>query len=393
MQADEEGFLYPEVDSATCIDCGLCEKVCPIYNNKVSPRKPIETLAAKNRDEEVRRTSSSGGVFTLLAERTIKRGGVVFGARFDENWSVEHGYAETMEAVAAFRGSKYLQSRMGESYKQAEQFLKHGREVLFSGTPCQIAGLRSFLRKDYENLLLVDFVCHGVPSPLVFKKYLEEEKRQFARKGGKFSFALPSKHSLTGRDSHSASGVSVEAVSFRDKRLGWKKYSFALSLSKASAAGEKNTVSLSKCFQENTFMGAFLQNLILRPSCYACPAKGGRSGSDITLGDFWGIEKFLPDFDDDRGVSLVMAQSPKGGEALAELEMDCRTVDYAEAISGNASAEQSVSVPANRSYFFHEFKKRGFACAFRMTTSPKLICRLLRRLYRIRPLQKSNRRD
>lgn len=354
----------------------------------MSPRKPIETLAAKNRDEEVRRTSSSGGVFTLLAERTIKRGGVVFGARFDENWSVEHGYAETMEAVAAFRGSKYLQSRMGESYKQAEQFLKHGREVLFSGTPCQIAGLRSFLKKDYENLLLVDFVCHGAPSPLVFMRYLEEEKRRFARKGGKFSFALPSKHSLTESDSLKADGVCVEVVSFRDKRIGWKKFSFALSLSKATAAGEKNTVSLSKCFQDNTFMRAFLQNLILRPSCYACPVKGGRSGSDITLGDFWGIEKFMPGFDDDRGVSLVMAQSQKGCSILADLEMDCRTVDYSEAISGNASAEQSVSVPANRSYFFHEFKKRGFACAFRMTTSPKLICRLLRRLYRIRPLQK-----
>lgn len=380
LREDEEGFLYPEADKAVCIDCGLCEKVCPVINNKELPHLPMETLAAKNLDEDVRRASSSGGVFTLLAECVIGRGGVVFGARFDEKWEVAHGYAVTMEGVAVFRGSKYLQSRMGESYKQAERFLKQGREVLFCGTPCQIAGLRNFLRKDYDNLLLVDFICHGVPSPGVFRQYLEEEKRHFARKGGKFSFALSSKPSLAERDSLAGEEVRVEAVSFRDKRLGWKKYSFALSLSKATAAGEKNTVSLSKCFQEDPFMGAFLQNLILRPSCYACPAKGGRSGSDITLGDFWGIERVLPDFDDDRGASLVMAQTEKGREVLASLRMESRAVGYAEAVSCNPSAESSVAVPQDRARFFRVFKKGGFTRAFRYTQRRRLRGRLLHRL-------------
>jgi len=382
MREDEEGFLYPEADKAACIDCGLCEKVCPIYNKGVTHR-PLETFAAKNRDEEVRRLSSSGGVFSLLAERTVNRGGVVFGARFDENWDVVHGYADTMDGVAAFRGSKYLQSRIGESFKDVERFLKAGREVLFSGTPCQVAGLRRFLKKDYANLLLVDFVCHGVPSPGVFRQYLKEEKQQFARKGGKFSFALPSKHFLSERHSLAGEDVNVEAVSFRDKRLGWKKYSFALSLSKATAAGEKNTVLLSKCFQENAFMNAFLSNMILRPSCYACPAKGGRSGSDITLGDFWGIEKVMPALDDDRGVSLLCMNTVRGAEAVSVLKMENEVADYEAAVKHNPSMEHSVGIPVNRNYFFHQFGKKGFHAALQKTLSTRLADRLRRKLFRL----------
>ena len=143
MQLDEEGFLYPIVDTQKCIDCGLCENVCPIINRGKS-RSPINVFAAKNNNEEIRIKSSSGGIFTLLAEKIIIEGGVVFGAKFDKNWDVKHGYTETIEGLAAFRGSKYVQSQIEDNYQKAEKFLKQGRKVLFSGTPCQIAGLKCF---------------------------------------------------------------------------------------------------------------------------------------------------------------------------------------------------------------------------------------------------------
>lgn len=183
LHEDNEGFLYPQVDESLCIDCGLCEKVCPVIN-QADERTPLGVYAAKNPNESVRMQSSSGGVFTMLAERIIDEDGVVFGACFDERWEVVHSYVETKEALAKFRGSKYVQSKIGSTYQQVEGFLKSGRKVLFSGTPCQIAGLKKYLRKEYDNLLAVDFICHGVPSPGVFRTYLQEEiNRSFARQG------------------------------------------------------------------------------------------------------------------------------------------------------------------------------------------------------------------
>jgi coenzyme F420-reducing hydrogenase beta subunit len=173
MQEDTEGFLYPEIDKKSCVGCKVCEEVCPSVHPK-EPRTPLRVYAAKNKDEAVRLESSSGGIFTVLAEKIIDRKGVVFGARFNEDWEVIHSYVETKEKLSVFRGSKYVQSRIGESYKQAEEFLKAGRFVLFSGTPCQIAGLKLFLKKEYENLVTVDLICHGVPSPGVWRKYLDE---------------------------------------------------------------------------------------------------------------------------------------------------------------------------------------------------------------------------
>lgn len=174
LQRDSEGFLYPQVDAQLCIECGLCEKVCPVLHQAPKEQHPRQTLAAVNRDESVRETSSSGGVFTLLAEKVLARGGVVFGARYDEQWQVVIDYTESIEGLAAFRGSKYVQARTADTFKQCEAFLKAGRQVLYSGTPCQIAGLHRFLRKSYPNLLAVDFICHGTPSPKVWSKYLDE---------------------------------------------------------------------------------------------------------------------------------------------------------------------------------------------------------------------------
>jgi coenzyme F420-reducing hydrogenase beta subunit len=173
MQLDSEGFLYPFVDDLKCIHCECCKNICPVINQK-NGSSPIQVYAAKNRNEIIREASSSGGIFTLFAEKVINDGGVVFGARFNERWEVIHDYTESIEGLAAFRGSKYVQSIIGNSYRTARTFLLEGRNVLFTGTPCQISGLREYLKKDFGNLITIDLVCHGVPSPELWRRYLEE---------------------------------------------------------------------------------------------------------------------------------------------------------------------------------------------------------------------------
>lgn len=300
MQEDNEGFLYPRVDTENCIDCHLCEKICPVSNHGTE-RKPLKVYAAINKDEEVRKQSSSGGIFTALAEQVIKQGGVVFGARFDERWQVKHDYTETMEGLAAFRGSKYVQSQIGNSYQEAERFLKAGRKVLFSGTPCQIAGLRNYLRKEYDNLLTVDFICHGVPSPMVWRRYLKEEvARQCDRKNS------VSEHPIHEED------VLVEGISFRDKTMGWKKYSFALTLSTTNGSGDKIQFCSCSPMTKNEYLRGFMSNVYLRPSCYSCAFKCLKSKSDITLGDFWNIRLYNKHLDDNQGLSLMLLNNSRG---------------------------------------------------------------------------------
>ena len=300
MQEDDEGFLYPRVDTENCIDCHLCEKICPVSNHGTE-RKPLKVYAAINKDEEVRKQSSSGGIFTALAEQVIKQGGVVFGARFDERWQVKHDYTETMEGLAAFRGSKYVQSRIGNTYQEAEQFLKVGRKVLFSGTPCQIAGLRNYLRKEYDNLLAIDFICHGVPSPMVWRRYLKEEvARQCDRKNSVLS------HPIHEED------VLVEGISFRDKTMGWKKYSFALTLSTTNGSGDKIQFCSCSPMTKNEYLRGFMSNVYLRPSCYSCAFKCLKSKSDITLGDFWNIRLYNKHLDDNQGLSLMLLNNSRG---------------------------------------------------------------------------------
>lgn len=323
---DREGFSYPKVNHKQCSECGLCEKVCPILQNKnKSVQQPIKVYAAKNKKEDIRRHSSSGGIFTLLAEETIKQGGVVFGARFDEKWDVVHDYTETIDGLASFRGSKYVQSRIGDNYLKARTILKEGRKVLFSGTPCQIAGLKSFLRKEYENLLCVDFVCHGIPSPKVWHYYLK---------------------------SYSNNKNRIDNINFRDKTHGWKNYSIVISLSTKTTVEEKDTVSQSKIFKKDPFMNVFLQNVSIRPSCYDCRFRSLKSGADITIGDFWGIEKINHAFDDDKGVSLVIINTEKGKGSFNINEAIIEEHSFQEACQYNNSLIKSSASHPFRSLFF-----------------------------------------
>ena len=382
FEEDAEGFCYPLVDRETCIDCGLCESVCPMQNQEAE-RKPLEVYAAKNRDEQELLCSSSGGLFILFAKAVLKEGGVVFGAKFDSEWNVVHGYAETEDDVRAFMGSKYVQSRIGNSYKEARAFLKAGRKVLFTGTPCQIAALKRFLRKDYDNLLTADVICHGVPSPKVWRMYLDEIK-QNARKG-KNSVSSPLTRNVSERAARMNGDVRITGISFRDKRSGWKKYSFALTLAEASADGKKNTVSLSHIHGEDPFMKVFLQNVILRPSCHHCPAKAGRSQSDITMADFWGIEKVLPEFDDERGVGLLVVNTVSGRMVARDLAIDYAKVQTQDAFAENPSYFHSVRPHRNRKKFFCKIETAdSIVRVSNLILSPSFKNRILRVLSKIK---------
>jgi len=350
MHEDEEGFLYPQVDVTLCVDCGLCEKVCPMLaQNDV--KKALQIFAAKNKNEHQRLRSSSGGIFILLAEQTIKMGGVVFGARFDKNWEVEHCYVETIEELEPLMRSKYVQSRIGNTYKEAEQFLKEGRRVLFVGTSCQISGLHRFLRKDYNNLLSVDFICHGVPSPGIWRKYLQEIKNnalqsEAAGKNTVLPFSLKSMPVITG-------------INFREKGLGgygWKKYGFVVH-GKSPLKGDQNSVLLSVDFGKDIYMKGFLRNLYLRPSCYNCLVKSGKSQSDLTIGDFWGISKLKPEIDDDKGIGAILVYTHKGIEALGFISCDKIAMTYNDVIMENPAIYSSVMLTNNRKRFWQFFFK------------------------------------
>lgn len=364
MHEDEQGFLYPKVDVSLCINCGICEKVCPVIN-QAEPKKPLTVYAARNLDPEVQKNSSSGGVFYALAKSIIEEGGVVFGAKFNNKWEVVHDYAETLEGVKAFQGSKYVQSRIGDNYAKAEKFLKDGRKVMFTGTPCQLAGLRLFLRKDYgDQLLKVDVVCHGVPSPLVWREYL------------RYITARP-KGAPAGKNTDfiSLNGIpALAGISFRDKKLGWEKFGFSVRAAATKGSGKnsdfpsaiRQTTEVKDFFFEpldvNLFMQIFLKDLDLRPSCYDCPAKSGKSNSDLTIADFWGIRFAYPELYDFNGVSLILGLSEKGHLTLSSIpEISMTEVEYKHALNANPSIERSATVPKQYNLFWREFHSNGFA--------------------------------
>lgn len=319
---DKEGFLYPSVNRSKCVNCGICISVCP-FHHPSDDRMPIKSFAAYNIDEETRRESSSGGVFSSLAKIVLGEGGVAFGAMFDEHWNVVHGYVEKMDDLSKLRGSKYVQSLVGNAYMLAEQFVKEGRLVLFSGTPCQVAGLKKYLGKEYENLITMDCICHGVPSPKIWKWYLDLDKR------------------------HSR----IVGINFRNKDNGWKRYNFAVDYG-------KDDCSLRTYHRENPYMMAFLDNMTLRPSCSSCQAKSGRSHSDVTLADFWNVDKVVEGMDDDKGVSLLLVNTVKGVRLLEQMhDVVSHEVDFKQAVQFNKAWGESFLMHPHRELFFSSYHK------------------------------------
>ncbi len=328
MQEDKEGFLYPHINSELCIDCGICEKVCPVINQE-KPREPINVYAAKNQNEQIRMQSSSGGIFSMIAERVIIEGGVIFGARWNPEWEVVHDYTENTENLSAFRSSKYLQSKIGNTFKQAELFLKQGRIVLFTGTPCQIAGLKKFLRKEYDNLLTVEVFCHSVPSPQIWKIYLNELLHNIKWKKN-----------------------DIVSINFRYKEISWKNYHFFML--------NKNGNIFKESSYKNLFIQGFLKDLYTRPSCNSCPAKCLKSGSDISIGDYWGIQSIMPEIDDDKGISAVIVNTHKGQEFLEKIEVEHYLMDYKNLCKYNPAIIKSLSYNQNLRNKFYDNKDIPF---------------------------------
>lgn len=329
MKEDDKGFLYPEADGERCIQCGLCEKVCPRLNPD-DCKAPVRVSAAKNQDEAERKDSSSGGIFILLAKQVVLQGGVVFGVTYDENWMPVHGCADNVRDLKQFQGSKYVQSRISGAFVKAKGFLEAGRKVLFSGTPCQISGLKHLLGKEYENLLTVEVVCHGVPSPKVWRDYLDYLKRET-------DITPP-----------------IEHISFRDKRNGWEDYDFVI-----ASSDSQNTI-FREPFKDNLYMKCFLRNLSVRPSCFSCRAKGGRSRADISLGDFWDMKQYLPEFHDDKGVTLVHINSDKGLEYFRKI--DCESVSLDPSVHYNGMYYDSTAEKYPSGKFWDLYRKKGIDC-------------------------------
>lgn len=279
--------------------------------------------ACYNREQE-RMQSSSGGIFYLLAKQIILENGVVFGARFNENWEVEHGYCENLEEIHFFMQSKYVQSTVGDTYVQVKQFLLDGRKVLYSGTPCQISGLNAFLNDiNRDNLFTVDFICHGVPSRKVWRRFLSEISQD----------------------------KEIVGVNFRDKTEGWLKFSLKIDFSDGT--------SYRKNLKNDSFIKGFLYDLYLRPSCYECRFRGIERNSDITLADFWGVQDYVPNMFDDKGTSIVLVHSVAGRKLLDDIliKMEIYEIEKDIVISRNSAAVKSCDKNPNRKKFFSEIKK------------------------------------
>jgi len=326
MKADDEGFLYPHINVVDCIDCNLCEKICPVLNRYES-KLPLVSYACKAQDEHLVKSSSSGGVVSVLSKFVIKNRGVVFGATFDNDWMVNHCFVEDEDELAKFQGSKYVQSNISCTYSQTKDFLEKGRLVMFIGTPCQIAGLNHFLRKKYDNLLTIDIICHSVPSPKVWKLYLDElaQKKQ----------------------------CIVSNVIFRDKSFGWRDY--ALKICGQSDDGRKHKI-ICEPKSRNLYMRGFLLDLYTRPSCSKCPARNYTSGSDFTIGDFWGYDKYYPDRFDEKGMSVVLLNTNKAVQIYKNIEYLLLSwqipYEQVEPTSLHLPLTESSRPHRNRKYFY-----------------------------------------
>ena len=323
MQEDEEGFLYPVIEEEKCIHCHKCEKVCPGRITK-QIHTNTETFVGYCIDEEIRKQSSSGGIFSVVAEWIIQQKGVVFGAAFDDNFEVHHIAIETKAELEKLRGSKYVQSRLENVFLQVKQYLEMKRIVLFTGTACQIAGLKNYLNTEDENLYTIDVLCHGVPSPKIWRIYLDEKQKQY----------------------HS----SIEQYEFRNKENGWKNYYINILFS------DKQQYMVR--YFEDDFMGMFLGNIDLRPSCHACHFKGFPRISDMTIGDCWGIENHMPDMDDDKGTSVIMVHSSNGKRMLEGVRgnLRLREANLDTVLPPTAESRRTVEMHPNRRKYWEDVK-------------------------------------
>lgn len=329
MQLDKEGFYRPIIDESICSKCGACERVCPWLKNVSNPNEKSEspkTIAAYAKDERVRLESSSGGIFSVLAERVLDDGGVVIGVAQVAPTRFEHIVVEKKVDLSRFRGSKYVQANPGIIYKQVRTFLIEGRNVLFSGTPCQVAALYSVLgQKNFDNLWTIDIVCHGTPSVKLFEKLAENISK--------------------------VQNSTLVSTEFRDKLTGWKAYS----VSQRFDNGKK----ISEPYGQSDYMRLFLSRICQNKSCPDCKYRKLPRIADITLGDYWGVANYHPEMDDDKGTSVVLLNTNHGEDLFAKVSDDikqCNSV-LENAIAGNPCIVRSCKENFRRSDFFADLDR------------------------------------
>ncbi len=331
MTLDEKGFYRPSVDSTKCVDCGACERACPWTKSVANPNGASEspkTFAAYATDETIRLNSSSGGIFSVLAEKVLADGGAVVGVAQLGKAHFGHVVVENKADMERLRGSKYVQADAGLIYREVRSLLRAGRKVLFSGTPCQVAALYAVLGgKSLENLTTVDIVCHGSPSVKVFEKYVRETEAQ--------------------------ASASIVSSRFRDKRNGWRLYSMA---HRAIEYSSGDCFQIFKTLREDKFMRVFLQNICLNDSCAECRYGKLPRIADITLGDYWNIASVHPEMDDDKGTSVVLLNTERGEKVFDEIAARLRTCEsnLSAAIAGNPCIVRSSKPHPKRAEFFAE---------------------------------------
>lgn len=348
MVADKNGFLHYEIQKDNCIDCGACERTCPVINKNTKEKEPISAYAVYSKNDNVRISSSSGGLFYTFAKRIIENGGVVYGAAFDENLYLCHKAVDSIGDLHLIQGSKYIQSDTKLCFREIKKYLTTNRPVLFCGTPCQVEGLLCYLRKPYENLFTIDFICHGVPSPKAWQEYIKYQEKAFSSKAC--------------------------SASFRDKTNGWLSFSSKMKF--------VNNAEYLEVHNKDAYMKAFLQNISLRKSCYHCRFKNVNRNSDITMGDLWGIKDILPNVADDKGVSVAFVQSEQGKYLLEQIK-DClwlQEISSDLAIANNSAMVKSVYEHNFRDYFFNNLGKQNFHSLVESCLNPSYYVRLKRKL-------------
>lgn len=334
FKTDIEGFWYPEVNKDLCTNCGLCEKVCPIINIKDLKKndypKPSHTIAAINKNMQVRWNSTSGGAYTALAEVMLKQGGYISGAIYNEGFTGVHNYVtNNPKDLEKLRSSKYLQSNAEGIFKQIKELLVKGEKVLACGTPCQMAALRSFLRKNYDNLIIVDFICRGVNSPKVYRAYLDSLEKKYNSK--------------------------VVYVKAKNKELGWRNLTRKVTF--------ENGQSYYGVHMDDDFRRGYHTNVFCRPSCYDCKFKEFPRIADITIADYWGIEKVDKNLDNNIGTSMILLNSKKGETYFEKIKdkIEYKETPFESVLGGNIALRKSIE-PAkiDRKAFFEDLDANDF---------------------------------
>lgn len=356
MVADKSGFLRPEIQNDICVNCGACENSCPIINENKKEKNDVQAYAVYSKSDNIRISSSSGGLFYTVAKYIIENGGVVYGAAFDEKLYLSHKGVDSVEELCVLQGSKYIQSDTKLCFREIKELLTSNRTVLFCGTPCQVEGLLSYLKKPYKNLYTLDLICHGVPSPKAWQEYIKHQEREFSSK--------------------------VYSASFRDKSNGWVSYSYRIKF--------LNNNEYLKVNFKDIYSKAFIQNISLRKSCYDCNFKTVNRNSDITIGDLWGIKNILPYISDDKGVSVAFVQSEKGKYLLEEVKdyLWLQKISPDLAITNNNAMVKSVCAHNFREYFFENLGKQNFKRLVEDCLNPSYYVRLKRKLLKLKVLFK-----